>query len=160
MTDKPIKRNENIAPLSRDHYQGLLFCSRIRKGVKDNLDFGRLVAYMKWFWENDMKMHFNSEEVNLFILTEDELTKQALSEHVIIKEKINYLSITEQPAADDFLELAKLVDNHIRFEERILFPHLEQTIPEDQIIRIGKILLNDEKNHCAIAYLDEFWTKR
>ena len=103
MADKPIKRNENIAPLSRRSLSGTIFVPESKKRVKDNLDFGRLVAIYEMVLENDMKMYFNSEEVNLFILPEDELTKQALSEHVIIKKKINDLSITQQPTADDFL---------------------------------------------------------
>ena len=48
----------------------------------------------------------------------------------------------------------KLTD-HIRFEERELFPHLEETLSADQLNRIFSSL--DHQDGCAASWAEEFW---
>lgn len=156
MSSKPIKRNENIAPLSRDHYAGLLFCVRLKKGVSKNLSISLLADYVQWFWNNDMKEHFESEETYLFTNPEDPGVKRALDEHKDIKGRIDEIK-TLQTTDQAFLELAAIVDRHIRYEERELFPYLEAILPEAELLRIGKILLDKEAAHCDPVYSNEFW---
>jgi len=38
----PIKRNEALKPLSRDHHHGLLLCWKIRQGIKLNIEPERI----------------------------------------------------------------------------------------------------------------------
>jgi hypothetical protein len=51
--------------------------------------------------------------------------------------------------------LADAVDNHIRFEERDLFPHLEKQLSEAQLESAGNRI--NEKPHLSDDWPDEFW---
>ncbi|MBO9154130.1 hypothetical protein ACFOTA_18085 [Chitinophaga sp. GCM10012297] len=54
--------------------------------------------------------------------------------------------------------LADAVDHHIRFEERMLFPHIETVMPADKLAETGARL---QQSHQAVTkddYPDEFWT--
>ncbi len=66
MADKPIKRNENMVPLSRDHHFGLLFCWKIRQGLKAKIDLERIRKYILHFWKSHLEQHFKEEETLLF----------------------------------------------------------------------------------------------
>ena len=59
---KPIKRSKELAPLSRDHHEGLLFVWKIRQGIKKGIAPVRMAQYAGWFWENHLQEHFEKEE--------------------------------------------------------------------------------------------------
>lgn len=87
---KPIKRRILLQDLSRDHHQGLLLCWKIRTGLKKEIKPSRIILYVRWFWEAHLLDHFRIEEEKVFpILGMDhQLVKQALSEHLMIKNLI------------------------------------------------------------------------
>ena len=58
----PIKRNENIVPLSQDHHLSLLFGWKIRQGVKADIDVNRIVDYVHYFEDVHLLPHFKEEE--------------------------------------------------------------------------------------------------
>jgi hypothetical protein len=65
-TDKPIKRSEFLKPLSREHHRGLLFCWKIRAGIKKNVEVSRIKKYADWFYQNYLVPHFEVEEKYVF----------------------------------------------------------------------------------------------
>ena len=78
-----------------------------------------------------MYEHFKAEEEILFPLGKREYIDQAMREHIEIKELIEAINQVEEVA---LLELfADLITKHIRFEERILFPYLEETLDENTL---------------------------
>ncbi len=94
MTDKkPIKRNEHIIKLSKDHHFTLLFCWKIRNGLKFEVEPERIVCYVKYFWQNHMLPHFTEEETILFAPVKDVEVQRALDEHADITRQINVLEI-------------------------------------------------------------------
>jgi hypothetical protein len=56
--------------------------------------------------------------------------------------------------------LADLVDSHVRYEERELFPHLEQLIPEEQLVVVEKQLAAAHDSNLKDDYPDEFWMEK
>jgi hemerythrin-like domain-containing protein len=155
---KPIKRNENIRPLSREHHFGLLFCWKIRKGLSNGTDPQRMTRYLVYFWEEHLKEHFKLEEDLLFKRVQGVLCTQALNEHLELQKIIGQLLNGTAYHSSDLLEqLIELLARHIRFEERVLFPFLEQSLDADQLREIGgnlQVLHSDEKKD---DYADEFW---
>ena len=151
-----MKRHDSIVPLSRDHHAGLLFCWKLRQGLKKGISAVRMVPYIVYFQEVHLMPHFREEEELLFVDKSDELVAQALAEHAKIFAAITAISSSETITVAQLENLANLVDNHIRFEERTLFPHLEQKFPPQKLQEIGMIL---EQNHVAVKddYADEFW---
>lgn len=153
-----MKRNEHIAPLSRDHHLGLLFCWKIKEGLRRKVDTARLMKYVRHFWSAHLQQHFDEEEALLFVLPGDAFCERARQEHRQIAELINS---TGSPEKDLALlgELAQQLDNHIRFEERILFPHLETSLSPDLLQNIGDKLHHLHASHPDDHYPDEFWGK-
>ena len=66
MNKKPIKRNENILKLSKEHHFSLLFCWKIRHGLKTQTDCSRIIKYVQYFKTNFLLPHFSEEEIFLF----------------------------------------------------------------------------------------------
>ncbi len=153
MENKPIKRHTALRPLSRDHHYGLLFCWKIKEGVKWDIAMERLERYTTWFWSTQLAKHFEIEEMYLFSVLGDEheLIKQAKAEHSSIKD------IFESKIKDKetLLQLGLILEAHIRFEERILFNEIQQAASAEQLEDIQEYhhdLFNSE-------WEDEFWVK-
>jgi hemerythrin-like domain-containing protein len=157
MKEKPIKRNENIVKLSQDHHASLLFCWKLRQGVKFNASFETMKKYVQYFWDHHFSFHFKEEEEFLFAPVTDEQVQKALDDHQEIKIFIEQINETgTEDEQDVLLELADLVDSHVRYEERILFPHLEKTLSDEQLKEIGKQI---SKTPVKDEFSDQFWIR-
>lgn len=155
---KPIKRSTQLTPLSKDHHEGLLFAWKIRQGLNNGTDVNLIAAYAQWFWKNHLEEHFREEEQILapHLPADDALLQRMMDEHQEIEAMIH---INESIADAALLEkLAQAVDDHIRFEERIFFPHAEKTISDEGLNAIFDALpkkkAEDEK------WAQEFWVKK
>ena len=157
METKPIKRNKNLVPLSKEHHAGLLFCWKIKNGLKKEVEYERLILYANWFWLNHLKAHQDEENEILFINKKDELVQIGLNDHEIISGLFEKISSGKELGNVVFEKLSTFMEKHIRFEERILFPHLEQTFTEEQLNHIGKILSTGRNRNANEHYDDEFW---
>lgn len=154
---QPIKRSESLMPLSREHHIGLLFCWKLRQGVKFEVPADRIVSYVLFFFNKFLKDHFAEEEQQVFIYASNELAAKAVAEHSDIKSQVQKIESDKAAKAyDDLLALADMVDEHIRFEERVLFPHIEKRVSKQELEMIGSHLsaevLTDD-------YPDAFWVK-
>lgn len=149
-----MKRNENIIPLSHDHHFGLLCCWKIRQGLKKEVELSRIQKYVDYFWNNHLKEHFKEEDDILFPYLEDEFSTRVAKEHQDLEHLFS--EIYENPSIQNFEAFANLLDDHIRFEERQWFPHLEKNLTNTQLLEIGKALAevhSDEQD----LFEDEFW---
>ncbi|HSC54895.1 MAG TPA: hemerythrin domain-containing protein [Phnomibacter sp.] len=151
-----MKRNTHIVPLSKDHHHGLLFCWKIRQGLKKHVETGRIAAYVQYFWDGHLVQHFQEEEELLFTLEGDALCMRAQAEHKLIKAQVEHV-VNGTVHADVLTNIADLVDDHIRFEERVLFPHLEQTLTETQLQAIGQKLEQLHQHQEPDNFADQFW---
>lgn len=130
----PIKRNEALKPLSRDHHHGLLLCWKIRQGIKLNVEPERVKKYLDWFWISYLKPHFEIEEEYVFpILGKDNvLVKQALSEH----RRLKRLFENKDDLSKTISLIEEELEKHIRFEERVLFNEIEKVASSEQLLQI------------------------
>ena len=155
---KPIKRSRQLAPLSRDHHEGLLFVWKIRQGLKNGTDIKLIAQYVQWFWEKHLQEHFREEEQILapHLPVNNELLQRMMDEHQNIEAMIH---INENIPDEALLnQLADSVNDHIRFEERELFPYAEKFIPKDQLDKIF-VLLSKEQIQCE-KWGKEFWISK
>lgn len=157
MSQKPIKRNKNIQPLSREHHFGLLFCWKIRTGIKKNVEVNRIVKYVDYFFDTYMEQHFKTEETLLFNQVKHDMCKKAYDDHQQIKSIITSVLQGNGDTIENLRELADRVDEHIRFEERNLFPLLESLLADAQLKGIGKCLEDSHVQKPVEQYDDEFW---
>ncbi|MFD2146122.1 hypothetical protein [Mucilaginibacter antarcticus] len=103
MEKAPIKRSTYVVTLSRDHHSGLLFCWKIKEGIKRDISFERLNNYIRYFWEGHLNKHFQEEEILLFNQIRHELTEQALMEHVQLKDLFLRISSSGLDHKEDYL---------------------------------------------------------
>jgi len=159
MEQKPLKRNKHILQLSKDHHFTLLFCWKIRQGLKMGVEVDRIQKYVRYFWEHDMQAHFREEEEILFVPVRDAPVQKAIDDHKEIKGQVYaVLQATDGEEASKQLSiLADKVDAHVRYEERVLFPHLEQTLTTEQLEGIGAQLKQEQAS--PDDYNDMFWIK-
>ena len=155
---KPIKRSKQLTPLSKDHHDGLLFAWKIKRGLKNGADIKLISEYVQWFWNNHLQQHFRDEEQVLapYLPADNELLQKMLDEHQEIEAMIHINeNIPDQALLNN---LAQAIDNHIRFEERQLFPSAEKLISEKELNLIYDQLLK-QPVQCE-KWEPEFWVKK
>ncbi|RYZ62650.1 MAG: hemerythrin domain-containing protein [Chitinophagaceae bacterium] len=159
MEKKPIKRSQYILPLSKDHHFTLLFCWKIRQGLKHEVEAERIKNYVAHFWEHDMQPHFREEEEILFApVKKDEKVVRAQNDHRQIEGQVeSVLQASVEEAVEKLTLLADTVDAHIRYEERELFSYLESSLTQVQLEEIGRKL--NQESPLKDDYTDEFWLK-
>lgn len=154
----PIKRTIELQPLSRQHHNGLLFCFFIEKGIKKHADKILMKDFCMYFWENDLQHHFEIEEINLAKFSSYDLLREGISrmldEHLYIRKFFQNPEVLVEYSIFDQLQL--LIDKHIRFEERELFPLIQSTISPDEMQELGLAFENELNNNCA-QYPIKFW---
>ena len=151
MSQKPLKRHKALQPLSREHHHGLLLSWKIRAGFSKNIAPERIKVYADWFFKTHLIPHFEMEETHVFSILEptNELVKKAMADHKLLKRLFE----------DEHIEIAlskieKALDEHIRFEERILFPEIQKAATELQLLEVEKI---HQETDFVDKLDDEFW---
>ncbi|MEJ6980346.1 hemerythrin domain-containing protein [Pedobacter sp. P351] len=152
-----MKRNKNLIELSRDHHHGLLLGWKIKEGLKRNVSVGELANYVSHFAGEALIPHFEEEEnqVLIYLDSDDEYRKRTIREHSEIRDLINNLPENDK---DILLKLADLIEAHIRFEERELFPYIEKTLSVQQLDEMGELIADIHQPYSE-SYPNEFWAK-
>jgi hemerythrin-like domain-containing protein len=156
---KPIKRSPQLAPLSREHHEGLLFAWKIRQGIELRAPLETMTHYALWYWRHHIKPHFYQEEKILlpYLPAGHPMAERLMEDHDHIRELI--LGLDDMADKRSLVILADLLNTHIRFEERELFGFLEETLTPAQLETIFTAL---EKHpvHDNAEWKDEFWVKK
>lgn len=151
-TRQPLKRHQALQPLSREHHQGLLLCWKIRMGMSKGIEPARIKRYANWFYEHHLMPHFEMEEQHIFpILGEaHELVKKAIAEH----RRLGRLFKKETDLEKTLNRIEEELQQHIRFEERVLFTEIQKIASESSLKKI-------ESLHHETVFQDnledEFW---
>ncbi|MGE5401517.1 MAG: hemerythrin domain-containing protein [Ignavibacteriales bacterium] len=149
-----MPRASGLIPLSHDHHHGLRLAQLIKKNAPKYSDLPESIQdkakYTIEFYYSDLLKHFSSEEEILYPFVKgvdesvDRLFKEIIEEHRQIREQIEIMekeSLKDTPALEDRLdELGRLLDSHIRKEERELFPRIEAVLDKEKLQELnGKI---------------------
>ena len=150
-SDRPLKRIRELQPFSREHHHALVFCRNIGKGLSNGTVTERIKHYANYFYQNDLLTHFDDEEKFIFpILGRDhDLIGRAMNEHRTIHQLFRKTSDT-----GSLTQIKLLLDAHIRFEERVLFPEIQKVATTEQLQSI-------EQHHQELLacenWPDPFW---
>ena len=152
MENKPIKRHKALQPISREHHHGLLLCWKIREGFKRNIAVDRIDNYAKWCWKTHLADPFEIEETHLFPVLEkgNKLVEQAKAEHKRIKQ----LFENEANRQASLNSIADELEQHIRFEERVLFNEIQAKASSEQLQNIQACGTNQKFDD---NLTDAFW---
>ena len=153
MTPKPIKREKALQGFSRDHHHSLLLCWKIRTGFSKGVAPERIKRYADWMFANHIRPHFKLEEEHMFPLLQVDhpLVKRALSEH----RRLTRLFKGTEDTTKALGQIEEELEQHIRFEERILFQEIQQKANAQELEQIEKAH-DHEKFQDNDA--DPFWT--
>lgn len=149
---KPIKRDKNIQPLSRDHHHTLLLSWKIRKGFSKGVEPERIKRYSDWFYLNHALPHFEIEEEYLFPVLGDghEMIQRALAEH----RRLKRLFTAAEDLEKNLSLLEEELERHVRFEERELFNEIQRNADERQLAVITEVHKDERFQENSE---DEFW---
>lgn len=158
---KPIKRSNELVPLSRDHHSGLLLCWKIRTGIKKGIEEQRIAGYVLFYYRSHLTEHFRQEEEYIFPLVGEQniRTQRAIAEHRQIEALIHKLENSETIGYNGLEELANRLDAHIRYEERELFSYIEEEAETKQLGNAGGIIAGLHNDIKEPAWSDEFWAR-
>ena len=148
----PIKRNENLKAISREHHHGLLLSWKIRNGVKKEIAPERIKTYIDWFYVEHLLPHFELEEKYVFPIlgNENELVKKALTEH----RRLVRLFESETTNMKNLIQIEEELESHIRFEERVLFNEIQEVATEEQLVQVK---IHHTEENFVDNVEDAFW---
>lgn len=156
---KPLKRHPALVELSRDHHGGLLLCWKIRMGLKNEVEPSRIKDYVLYFFREHLQDHFKWEEELVFchLPEDDSLRKKAESQHRKLRKRMDELDDKPERISTILGAIEEEVEGHIRFEERELFAHMQDQLPEENLESIQIAL---EKVHKPFEdhWDDPFWS--
>jgi hemerythrin-like domain-containing protein len=157
---KPIKRSKQLAPLSREHHDGLLFAWKIKQGIANNATVEQMRKFALWYWQQHIKPHFFQEEKILlpYLPADNPMRLRLKDEHDHIRELVIGLDDETEAHKRHLIILSDLVNQHIRFEERELFPFIEQLLTPEQL---DKVFTELEAHPLTCdEWADEFWVQK
>jgi iron-sulfur cluster repair protein YtfE (RIC family) len=137
-----MKRHESLIPLPHDHHHTLVQVRRLRAAVEGS-DADRLVAADEFLelFRTDTINHFREEEEVVFPLVVDDgdmrgALEQVMLEHLHVHALVRGLGAqrergTVEPAT--LLRLATTLEGHVRFEEKVLFPQLQERVSPEAL---------------------------
>jgi hemerythrin-like domain-containing protein len=138
-----VKRHPALIALSHDHHAELVQARRLRLASGSDVAEARVASaeqYVAAFF-TETTSHFRIEEERLFPLLvrhagSSPLLEQVLGEHDELRDLAS--ALREEAATGDvtgvtMLQLADVLDAHVRREERELFPLIEQAVPEAEL---------------------------
>ena len=95
------------------------------------------------FFAGDGRRHFRIEEELLLpayarhcSATEADVVR-VLTDHVELRRAGGDLEANAEPRLDDLHRLGERLESHIRHEERVLFPRIEEALTDAELARLG-----------------------
>ena len=134
----PQQRDESLQPLSRDHYVGLVCAEHLRKAGEGDDIAARQKALGEFLdaWRREIVEHFADEERLLTdLMTEAEATELD-KQHRDLRAKADEAEArrsSDDPGADWCRQVGEALRDHIRWEERELFPAIQQRATAEQL---------------------------
>ncbi len=140
-----MRRSRELKPLSSEHHQALLVAFQLKKGLAGHpesagapKDLPGLLSLARRFHEQVFRMHARAEEELLGAYLTDRDMARLRAEH---QEVTRLLEAARGARPNDLRahlgSLADLLERHIRWEERELFPYAEGHMDEATLATIG-----------------------
>ena len=144
-----MKRTPELRTLSEDHHHGLVQARQLRRATDaDEADSAEAaVKGFLDFWQKDTALHFRKEEeVLLPVMARygGDVSRQPLVEmiedHARIRGLVMQLSdeaIGGNVRLETLHEVGERLEAHIRLEERVVFPLIEESLSEAALTELA-----------------------
>jgi hemerythrin-like domain-containing protein len=130
-----MKRHPALVPLSHEHHHNLSFAQRLRRACTDadGTEREALLENFRQHYATPLEQHFQLEEAWLRPHLDEATGARLLAEHQELR------ALAVDPSANPS-RLAEALISHVRFEERELFPWLEQHLPPELLAELQEKL--------------------
>lgn len=138
-----MKRHDALAALSRDHHQALVIAQRLKR-ASETTAAGARQSFLE-YWRVDGQRHFREEEEILLPSyaghgdPEVPIVARVVIDHIRIRRLAHEIAAGAPPLATLHFLGAQLAE-HVRREERELFPLIESALPEAELVRLLRLL--------------------
>jgi hypothetical protein len=135
-----VKRADALAPLSRDHLTALLAAKRVVEAG----DVAAAAGAFSAFWDVE-RHHFRLEEEILLphwaahAEVDAAAVERMLADHLAIRADAVRLEHGGL-SLDELHALGTRLHDHVRFEERVMFPAIEEALAAEAMDRLGAAL--------------------
>jgi hemerythrin-like domain-containing protein len=141
-----VKRTPELRTLSEDHHHALVQARRLRSATEADEADSAVKGFLD-FWQKDTALHFRKEEeVLLPVMARygGDLSRQPLvvmiEDHARIRGLVMQLSdeaIGENVRLETLHEIGERLEAHIRLEERVVFPLIEESLSEAALTELA-----------------------
>lgn len=137
-------RHPALHPLSRDHHQALAIALKL---VRSNADTAADVqdGFLR-YWLSHGREHLRAEEETLLPTFAEHadpshpLIARVLLDHLLIRRYAARIERKPEEPIWALRELGALLSDHVRLEERELFPLVEDRVPPSELARLAEAL--------------------
>jgi len=147
-----MKRHPGLEVFSRDHNVGLILGRKlVRAASLAEGNRQEAAQLLLQYWSDELADHFSEEERLLApLIQEIELGHRMVLEHLTFSELVGSVD-GGQIDPDLLARTGQLLIDHIRWEERVLFPSVEQTASVTQLDELVKQtgLVETRRSHSA-----------
>jgi len=150
-----MKRAVALQPLSHQHHNSLMACLLISKGISKRANPDIISDFITRLYREDLQPHFKKEEEFVFPVLKSNAMKTLLQrEHdtiSILAQRIN--NVHDYALMETFY---KLLEQHVRFEERVVFNNVQEQAGEDVLHKMEEGLKDSVARKCS-DYPHKFW---
>jgi iron-sulfur cluster repair protein YtfE (RIC family) len=143
-----MRRHPSLASLSRDHHHALVMSQALRIDAPDRLraaypsEPAALIAEVRARFHRELEPHFQLEERELIPRCRGLSDEAAAHARRVEREHRELRTMLTGLAAGPSLEtqldaFAKLLDAHVRFEDRVWFGSIEDALSEDALEQLA-----------------------
>lgn len=132
-----MKRDPRLHGLSSDHHHALVLARRLLRATAQQRRDPVRIEQVRERLERELAPHFAVEEELLLpalrAAGETEAVERTLAEHRTLRS-----ALCEPGETDRLARFAELLTEHVRFEERELFPLCEAHVPARLLDEVGR----------------------
>ena len=139
-----MRRHRALQPLSREHHNGLLCVRRLMQSADADAEVRKqAIRDFRQLWVDEFAEHLLQEERWLAPVITPVLRRRLREEHQQIRDLANAAiqqELADDPPSDWVRRLADMLRDHIRWEERELFPAIEKSSSQEELNKIEAAL--------------------
>ena len=140
-----LKRSRELKPLSSEHHQALLVAFQIKKSLAGHAeaagapkDLNGLLSLARRYEDSVLKNHIRAEEDCLARYLSEGDARRLRQEHAELGRLLEAARVSKPPEMRAALSaFADLMERHVRWEERELFPACEREIDAEALAHVG-----------------------
>jgi hemerythrin-like domain-containing protein len=144
-----LRRGEFLQNLSREHHRGLFVALQLRRATRASMIDAR--SALLQFWHSEGGQHFRVEEEVLLPAyarhrpPDEPAVVRVLTEHVDLRRRVAEMEASSAPSLTDVHELGERLAQHVRHEERVLFPAIEAVLSDAELSELVRALESAER---------------